>query len=330
MRNLAEHPWKTPQTRFRPLVTAAIGVVHGVAALAIVFQPERASMVVLVALAMDAVPIVRGWRAAAGTALRPAVAWAGVALTLAATGMAVATREPIAGGRPGAGHLVYLADLAWLAALISVFNARRPGNGAWAILMGLLVIVFLIPWLEGIGLSSGGGGLSRLRLEAPWSWFFALLVLCGAGNYLPTRYAPAALVALAGLGSGLLGLTISGLAPAIRAALWTGSAWGLAAAVAVAGQLGGAADAGPDVAARRLWLTFRDHWGAVWALRVADRFNQAATRSGWGVRLGWSGPLRTTGDEPSPEEVAAVLQGLIRRFAEPAALGGRPSARDRG
>ena len=194
--------------------------------------------------------------------------------------------------------------------------------------MGLLVLVFLIPWLEGIGLSSGGGGLSRLRLDAPWSWFFGLLALCGAGNYLPTRYGPAAAAAMAGLGAGLVGLSFGGLAPATRASLWTASAWGLSAAVAVAGRIGGGAVAVPDEPSRRLWLAFRDHWGAVWALRVAERFNQAAARSGWDVRVGWSGPVpateETDGGGPSPEEVAALLRGLLRRFAEPRATG-RPA-----
>ena len=52
-------------------------------------------------------------------------------------------------------------------ALISVLNARTPGGGAWAILMALLVLVFLIPWLEGAGLRRAPIGLGRLRLDQP-------------------------------------------------------------------------------------------------------------------------------------------------------------------
>src|SRR5207245_6824908 len=105
---------------------------------------------------------------------------------------AAAWGEPTGTGRPLAGHLTYLAVLATLAALVSVLNARTPGGGAWAILMGLLVLVFLIPWLEGPGLVRDARGLGRLRLDAPWTLFYALLVLAGVTNYLPTRYGPTA------------------------------------------------------------------------------------------------------------------------------------------
>ena len=40
--------------------------------------------------------------------------------------------EPLATGRPVAGHLTYICTLATLAALISVLEARTPGGGAWA------------------------------------------------------------------------------------------------------------------------------------------------------------------------------------------------------
>ena len=77
-------------------------------------------------------------------------------------------------------------------------------------MMGLLVLVFLIPWLE------GRGGWDRLRLDSPWTLFYGLLVLAGVTNYLPTRYGPAA----AWLGLALvveyLGLTRTGWPPSWR------------------------------------------------------------------------------------------------------------------
>ena len=57
--------------------------------------------------------------------------------------------------------------------------------------MGILVLVLLIPWLEG-PTCSGRPAAWPLRLDAPWSLFYALLVIAGVTNYLPTRYGPAA------------------------------------------------------------------------------------------------------------------------------------------
>ena len=61
---------------------------------------------------------------------------------------AAALTQPLASGRPLAERFTYLYVLALLAALGSVLNARQPGGKAWAVLMALLVVVFLIPWLE--------------------------------------------------------------------------------------------------------------------------------------------------------------------------------------
>ena len=148
-----------------------------------------ASPLILAGLVGTLLPLARAWRATRGTALRPALVWAGIAL-----GLATRTRrscrdavEPIDSGRPGSGQVVYLATLAALAASISVLNARTPGGGAWGILMSLLVVVFLVPWLEGPGLVREGGGWDRLRLTAPWTIFYGLLVVAGVTNFLPTR-----------------------------------------------------------------------------------------------------------------------------------------------
>jgi hypothetical protein len=240
---------------------------------------------------------------------------------MAAVGLGVvaaiaAGLEPMAGGRPVAGHLTYLGTLAALARLVSVLNARNPGAGPWAGLMGLLVLVFLIPWLEGTGLARAPGALARLRLVAPWSIFFGLLVVAGVTNYLPTRFGLAA--AWLGLGFAVEGLALMSthLGPWWRAALWPVMPWALATAVT-------AADlrvwVRPPTASRleAVWLWFRDHWGVVWALRVRDRFNRSAEASGWTLRLAWGGVAEIGGPGivPSPDESEAMLIGLLRRFA---------------
>ncbi|CAN5763484.1 hypothetical protein BH23PLA1_BH23PLA1_18100 [soil metagenome] len=295
----------------------------GLGGWALIFQREEAPIWVILGLLTAIGPLGKAWRMASGTALRPLVVWGGIAVLLAAIGQAVAWGEPLESGRPGAGHWSYLSSLAVLAALISVFNARRPGGGAWALLMGLLVLVFLLPWLEGSGLAGGVGGLDRLWLEAPWSWFFALLALAGTTNYLPTRYGPAAAVLLGALAAEFAGLVGLGLGPEVRGRLWSASAWGLAVAVQVAATDSQRKTLPATSGLERLWMPFRDHWGLIWGLRIMERFNRSAQILGWPIRLSWQGVVPAEGVEgpaepPPPAE--ATLRGLLRRFADPARM----------
>jgi len=240
-------------------------------------------------------------------------------LVLGALSQTIAVFEPIQSGRPWSGHLVYLASLAGLAALVAVLNARRPGNGAWSILMGLMLVVMLIPWLEGVGLARRADPLSRLSLEAPWWWFYLFLAILGTGNYLPTRYGPAALVALFGFVTECLGLAYEPMSGPARGRLWTVSpaVWG--AAWAGAGLLGSVPERANGF--NRVWLRFRDHWGAVWAWRVAERFHESSPSAGPEARLSWGGLVEPeSGGETedraaaTPTEPSRRLGVLLRRF----------------
>jgi hypothetical protein len=293
-----------------PLVVAA-------GAVALVVRPGRAPWVVLPGLLLSFRPLAAAWRAAEGTALRPAVAWGFVALAFGTAAEGAALFEPVGGGRPAAGHLAYFCTLAVLAALVSVLNARQPGGGAWGILMALLVLVFLIPWLEGPGLGRAPSPLARLHLDNPWTLFYGLLVLAGVTNYLPTRFGPAA----AWLGLGLcleyLGLTRVVPTPAGLAAVWAAVPWTVAAAALTAERRARSAPPARG-ALEALWFWFRDHWGVVWALRVLERFNRSAASNGWPFRLAWQGVVPAPGAKAVgevPGEAAAVLKGLLRRFA---------------
>jgi len=271
---------------------------------------------VIPALLLASIPLARAWRNAEGTALKAAVVWAFIALVLGLAAECLAAVEPPGGGRPAAGHIAYLCCLAALAGLISVLNARTPGGGAWAILMALLVVVFLIPWLEGPGLGRGAGGLTRLRLDNPWTIFYVLLVVAGVTNYLPTRYGPAAAWLALGFVLEYLGLTRTVASRLGLATVWSAVPWTFAAAAAAAELCARRSPAGRSEA-DAVWLWFRDHWGVVWALRVMERFNRSAETLGWPVRLTWQGLVGTkrTADVEPPAEAAAVLIGLLRRFA---------------
>jgi hypothetical protein len=289
-----------------------------VGGLSLLAAPGHAPLAVAAGLATAFVPLSRAWRGARGTALRSAVVWGGVAIAFGIAAQAAAAIEPLPSGRPGAGHLAYVAVLATLAALITVLNARSPGSGAWALLMGLLVLVFLIPWLEAPERMRDVTGLNRLRLDAPWSLFYALLVVAGVTNYVPTRYGPAAACLAAGFLVEYLGLVRTDWTPARRGVVWSLVPWTLAVAAWVAEWRSRrrTAAGGP---LESLWLWFRDHWGVVWALRTQERFNRAAEAAGWPCRLSWFGVVGVAPDPHAavPMAAEATLASLLRRFAAP-------------
>jgi len=298
-----------------------IGLLLALAALATWFDPGHAPLVLIVALCSTGRPWQVAWNSARGTALRPALIWVGLAIGLSVIAQLASLREPLAAGRPAAARLTYVAVLALLAALVSVLNARNPGGRVWAGLMVVLVVVFLIPWLEEPTRLRRAQGVAQLHLDAPWTIFYGLLVVVGLTNYLPTRFGSAA--ACLGLVFFLeyLGLTRVEWPAERRATVWSWVAWSFALSMWVARWSAGRVPEARQTC-ERLWFWFRDHWGVVWALRVQERFNRSAGLGQWPVRLSWFGldavdPLRTDAPPPCPAEAEAALRGLIRRFAQP-------------
>ena len=280
--------------------------------------------VALAALAAAVWPLAQASRSVRGTSLGGALAWGWVLVALGSAGQFVALLEPIDGGRPWCGHLTYLMVIAALASQISILNARTPGAGAWALLTALLFVVFMIPWLQAPTLARHAGGLERLRLDAPWSIFYGLLVLAAVTNHLPTRYGPAALLTGGAYVLEFLGLTHHEWTPVRLGHLWSVVTTLLAGAVVAAGAVESVDDddGAPRYSLDRVWQWFRDRWGVVWALRVRDRFNRGAEVGRASFRLGWNG-LESTSDAPleldpaADAEATALLIGLLRRFARP-------------
>ncbi len=266
------------------------------------------------------IPFRDAWRAARGTALRPALVWAALALAFLLSASGLGIDEPLAGGRPGAGRLTYISVLCLLAAFVSVLNARVPGSRVWAGLMALLVLIFLIPWLESSLRMRRAQELAQLRLDSPWTLFYGFMVVVGVTNYLPTRFALAAVGFAVTFFLEYLGLTRLDWPPDRRALLWSWVAWTSVLSVWTARWR---ADHGP--AARlpfeRVWFWFRDAWGVVWALRIQERFNRTAGLKGWRVRLSWfglaeSGPIQRDDTVIVPGEAIADFRSLVRRFAQ--------------
>jgi hypothetical protein len=302
------------RTIFRWLGRAAIPLGGCIIVLSKTWGPLGAIVALLGAVG----PIVEGYRWASGTALRPVVIWGMVAIGLGIVAQVVGLGESWETGRPGAGHWAYGSALASVAALLSAFNARRPGAGAWAFLMAALVVVLLIPWLENSGFSGHVDPWDRLRLGPPWSWFLGGLAVTALSNYLPTRFGPAVLPGALAFAATFWGLTATDRPHTMRGLAWAVGPWATAATLVVAEACAGRGRVGATTL-ERAWFWFRDHWGVVWGLRVAERFNESARARGWPFRLTWHGLVSSPGSSPAPpvpDEAEALFVSLLRRFAD--------------
>ncbi|MBL9124188.1 MAG: hypothetical protein JNG90_11190, partial [Planctomycetaceae bacterium] len=144
----------------------------------------------------------------------------------------------------------------------------------------------------------------------------------GLANTLPTRRWPVALAASAGrtlLFAAALGWADPQQAHSQSLALAGLALW--SASLALEAWL----PAGPPAARPidRIWRDFRDRFGLLWGLRVAERFNASARKLQWGVRLGWQGldvdphHPRTELDPDTAALVRQNLDALLRRFVSP-------------
>jgi hypothetical protein len=188
--------------------------------------------------------------------------------------------------------------------------------------MALLVVFFLIPWLEGGSLATGVDPESLLKLDMPWSLFYFVVVVTGLANHLPTRFAPGGLVLGCGYAGVFLAL-IQGVSSS--AGQWAWNLFPLVTCAAVWLVCVLPAPPAQRSAFDRVWAWFRDRWGLVWAVRVQERFNREARVAARPVTLTWHGLVPHSGasetvDSETLEAATKSLKSLLRRFAEPGAL----------
>lgn len=277
---------------------------------------------------MAVLRLIRAYQASRGTALRPAILWqilavlllVPVAYLLALAPQGLTPRVGVS--TAGIALWSCLSMLASLASLLAILNARRPGNGAWAWLCLSLVVVSLVPWLEQGGFRALTAERSEPpRLDFPWNLFYILLAAVVVTNHAPTRSGRVVLGILLPAVTFQLGLLIlpdlfpSGVA-------WSWLVWPCALSVAILlvgrGGRNSVVQENPDPL-QLLWLWFRDRWGAVWGLRILDRFNREAIVRGTPTRLQWDGPrygsVGLVGDTSIDNE-ARILLSLLHRFAD--------------
>jgi len=243
-------------------------------------------------LLAGAYPLARAWRANRRTSLAHALAWA---LLTWASWLGGAGAAALGWGDAVAGP--YLALCLTGCAGVAVLGARRPGVGAWNLVVAGLLVVLLLPLAEGFG---------RLTLSGPRLAFLACALGVALLNYLPTRLFAAAISMALGcamvvwsLAAGDGGWLVGGGYLAVAAAPWAAFA-----ALRPSGELSAAFDP--------TWRRFRDRFGALWAERLREQFNRAAANAGLSGRLGWGGLHGARAGEQ--DQLLTVLRALLKRF----------------
>lgn len=247
-------------------------------------------------------------RALHGTTLVAPWAWSVAAI------VSIAGAETVVGLNPSLPlnwrmGLRYAAAMATFTPIMALLGAKRPQDRGWQFIVLSLWAILALPSFEWL-LFGEIKELHPARL-----WFLMILVGVGAVNGVGTRrwlssicyaagqgallgpFLSAKIAALPDASAPLVGLAL--IAASYALPMWTRSALATAK--------------GLD----RVWLDFRDAYGLVWSLRVAERMNTSAAMYAWPVELGWRGfHNREPGPGPVvvPEAALESLRTLLRRF----------------
>ncbi len=203
-----------------------------------------------------------------------------------------------------------------LCPLMAVLGAKRPQNRGWQWVVLTLWIVLVWPAAQAVLLPAG----IHVELFIAWKLFLWGLIALGLLNYLPTRHWFAAVFVAVGqvlLLREHLGLGSTSPPPPE----WnqpSGIGWFLIAALVVNARGVNKATRDSQLAPlNSQWLSFRDSFGAFWALRILGRINHTAQLREWPLRLQWSGMVESHGRhaaESELEELDLALATLLRRF----------------
>jgi hypothetical protein len=251
--------------------------------------------------ALAVVVLLRGRSALRCKTLLGAWSWA-VASLVALAGVELA--NPSLWSAP----LRFAAAALVLCPTIAVLGAKRPQHLAWHWIVLSLWVVLCIPAANAALFHAGGA----VELHVAQGTFLWLLILLGLANYLPTRYAAAAML----IAAGQLFLFSPHL-PLVRAELTPHATTIGITLVAVGLALSPLALRKPVATSSldAVWRDFRDHFGAFWAVRVMVRLNTAAEMNRWPIRLHWSGFAPRSAVDPQLEKVVRrCLNSMLRRF----------------
>ena len=207
---------------------------------------------------------------------------------------------------------------------IALMGARRPHHHAWQLIVISLWLVIVLPALSSLAVPS------EMEFDIFRQVFLLILVAIIVAGLLPTRFGFSGTWLLAGFVI-LFGplLPWSGV-PSMEFTIPLASSLFLAGLVMA--WLRPRPDRSTCWPANRLWLDFRDMFGTLWALRLADRVNRAARQEGWKCHLDWRG-FSTENDEPleslATEGLHQYLRNIVRRFASQAWIDWRLEKRNK-
>lgn len=227
----------------------------------------------------------------------------------------------IAASERGAGWgdaLRFAAAVVSLCPAMAVMGAKRPQNTAWQFVVLSLWVVLALPALEVLVLRPG----LPLRVQWPRAWILPVLLLLGGANLLGTRFWPSALLATAAQALLLAPwLPLLGVEPAAWRTIAALALTDLALLLPAVGIPRRRAALAP---LDRVWLDFRDRFGVLWSLRVAERVNASAKMYDWNVVLHWDGfspaDAEGTAADLPPDLLPKLrqnLSNLLRRFVSP-------------
>jgi hypothetical protein len=277
-------------------------------------------VIVPVITAIGLAALARLWPQVRGTTLVAPVIWTAIALVAVAV-VEMSLAMTFTGGRlpSWAAFARHCAAVATLCPSMALLGAKRPQDRAWQFIVLAMWLVLCLPSLR--SWLFGGGAVEEIHPAQ--GLFLTVLIAMAVLNYLPTRLAvPSILFACSQL---LLHRTA--IVEYLHATSWPGTqtlvqyqstvglGCGVAAILLVMLQWPSRHTASQPI--DRVWLDFRDAFGTVWALRIAQRVNQSATLYGWAPRLGWYGFTPPREEAILPAEEKAIndnFKSLLRRF----------------
>lgn len=255
-------------------------------------MPEAQTFALASFALVAAIGLVVAYLRCAGTTLQAPIAW-GIA-----SAIVLVVTEACFHGEPSlsADAAQYLAAISTLCPSMALLGAKRPQDRGWQFIVATLWLVLALPVVQSWVFSPQ----SQFVLHPAWRGFLIVLVLIEVSNYLVTRFGVAMLcfaagqLLLLGPSTPALGWLPSAIKPndAPTAGLVMIS---LSIVLAYRPRRSSLPDGWNLV-----WHDFRNAFGAVWALRVMERLNDAARTEGRGSLLTWHGflnardPLRGT------------------------------------
>ncbi len=202
--------------------------------------------------------------------------------------------------------------------LMALMGAKRPQDRAWHFIVLSLWIVLALPALHVLLLRSG----QTLSTPSALAWFMLGLITIGFFNRVLTPAWISGLLFAGGQTSLLANhLPLVGNMPGIDRCQCQLIGLGLLASSAIFSWWLSHRRHASAEPLDRLWLEFRDLFGVLWALRLAERINSAALLTKSDLVLRWSGFQTTAGgritESLSPDAIRIQrlgLENLLRRF----------------